>query len=378
MILESIKYTRSQGKPKEWTIMGWDGNPVHFENINLIVGKNAAGKSRTLAIMKDISALLSENAKIASIPYDCYKYEIRWLDNGNSFDYYLEVDNHTVKEEKLSVNEKDYLIRSEKLIFSEQTGSMEAFDIKPTVLAVTLSSNAGYPYLKKMKDWGKSLKQGPFTNQIEKNYILDDLEQLESFDELTSTSPIYLLHAFWTGKRLYGNSFVDVVKANMKNMNYPIEMIDILEGAVGYGLYVKEDELEEATSQIEMSQGMYRTLSFIIHLNLALQSKISACVLVDDLGEGLDFDRSKLLIDLLIKQINNSDIQMFITTNDRYIMNKMPLKYWSIIERYPKKSVFYNYQNSKSTFEDFKYTGLNNFDFLATDFYLNGFDSAED
>lgn len=379
MILESVKYTRSKGKPKEWTIIGCDENPVHFGNINLVVGKNAAGKSRTLNVIKDIAGLLSGALKPINIPFASFEYQIRWTDDSNCYDYYLRVEEHLVEDEQLSINGKNYLTRLDKSIFSELSEKMEALNIDPTQLAVSLHTLSGYTYLKKLHEWGKSLKQGPFTNQIEKNYILDDLKRLDNFNDITSDSPIYLLHAFWLGKKLYGKSFVDAVKSNMKDLQYPITMVDILEGVSGgYGIYVKEDELDEVTSHLEMSQGMYRALSFIIHLNLALKSNISTCILVDDLGEGLDFDRSKLLIDLLINEINESNIQMFITTNDRYVMNKMPLKYWSIIERYPKKSVFYNYLNSKAIFEDFKFTGLNNFDFLATDFYLKGFGGDDD
>lgn len=107
---------------------------------------------------------------------------------------------------------------------------------------------------------------------------------------------------------------------------------------------------------------------------MALLSKESACILVDDIGEGLDFDRSSLLMNMIVEKIQESNIQMFITTNDRYIMNKIPIEYWSVIERKPKVSVFYNYYNSRKIFDDFKFTGLNNFDFLTTDFYLKGFD----
>jgi hypothetical protein len=53
------------------------------------------------------------------------------------------------------------------------------------------------------------------------------------------------------------------------------------------------------------------------------------------------------------------------------------LEYWSVIQRIPKKSLFYNYQNSKSTFEEFKRTGLNNFDFLSYEYYIEDFEIEE-
>jgi hypothetical protein len=56
------------------------------------------------------------------------------------------------------------------------------------------------------------------------------------------------------------------------------------------------------------------------------------------------------------------------STNDRFVMNNVPFKYWQLIDRKGGECKVYNYQNSKEIFDEFKYTGLNNFDFLATDF----------
>jgi len=378
MILESLKYTRSKGLPKEWAIVGCDGNQVTFGNINLVVGKNAAGKSRTLTVIKEISGLLSGTLKVSNISYANMSYQLKWVDERNVYEYFLETESHSVKNEKLTLNGESRLERDKRLIYSESSKKMEPLTIEEHLLSVVLHDPVNYPFLEVLYQWGTTLKLGPFTNQIEKNYILDDISRLKTSFEVSSSSPVYLLHTFWTGKHLYGKAFVDAVKSSMKMLQYPIEMIDIMEGTGGYSIFVKEDELDEMTSQTEMSQGMYRALSFVIHLNLAILSKLSVCILVDDLGEGLDFDRSRLLIDLLVKKINDSNIQIFITTNDRYVMNKLPLRFWSVIERYPKKSVFYNYYNSKAIFDDFKFTGLNNFDFLATDFYLKGFGEADE
>ena len=53
--------------------------------------------------------------------------------------------------------------------------------------------------------------------------------------------------------------------------------------------------------QYMLSQGMFRVLSIIIQLNYSELAKTGAIpvVLIDDIGEGLDFDRSYKLIGLL-------------------------------------------------------------------------------
>jgi phosphosulfolactate phosphohydrolase-like enzyme len=95
--------------------------------------------------------------------------------------------------------------------------------------------------------------------------------------------------------------------------------------------------------------------------------------LIDDIGEGLDFERASNLIKLLIKKAEDSSIQLIMSTNDKFIMNNTDLKYLQIISRAGEKVRFHNQKNSPQIFEDFKFTGLNNFDFFTSDFFKKGF-----
>jgi len=377
MILEAIKYIRLQGKSKEWAIEDKDGNLVHFGNINLIVGRNAVGKSRTLAVIREVANLMSGVHIISETPFSSAKYDLVFTEEETNYKYSFAYENKKIVAEVMSVDGELKLNRSDKLLYSPDSGNLEPFEFDEQRLATAHENIESYPFLSELLEWAGALKNAAFTNQFEKNYYLDDLSRLETEVTDTMKEPLVVLHTFWRGKELFGKRFTDGIMKNMTDMGYPIEAVDIIKNGKGYSLHVKEEELDDMTSQMEMSQGMFRMLSFIIMLNYALLSKISVCVLADDLGEGLDFERSKLLIDLMVKNLNKSDIQVFITTNDRYIMNKLPLRYWSVLKRYPKKTVFYNYFNSKDTFEEFKYTGLSNFDFLATDFYINGFEEEE-
>jgi ABC-type lipoprotein export system ATPase subunit len=48
------------------------------------------------------------------------------------------------------------------------------------------------------------------------------------------------------------------------------------------------------------------------------------CVLIDDIGEGLDYERSSNLIKLLLKKMKKESIQLIMSTNDRFVMNNIP------------------------------------------------------
>jgi AAA15 family ATPase/GTPase len=115
---------------------------------------------------------------------------------------------------------------------------------------------------------------------------------------------------------------------------------------------------------------MFRALSLLIQLNYTLMIRLPVCVLIDDIGEGLDFYRARALINLLIKKVENTPVQLIMTTNDRFVMNGVPLKYWSIIERSGGKCKVYNYKNSRTSFDEFDFTGLSNFDFFTSKSFL--------
>lgn len=379
MILEALKYIRSQGKPKEWTIEDRNGGLVRFANVNLIVGRNGTGKSRTLDIIREISELLSLKKKITDLPYKDNYYHLVFDDADQKYEYELKIENDLIVDEKITLNGVCRLDRKTKKIYSEKLGrDIELLtDVNSEVLIIEKHTDPDFPYLDKYFMWGSSLYKANFTNQIEKKKLAKSIEDLNDINGQAFYNPKDVLTMFYSGKQLFGKNFTNKIINDMQILDYPILGIDISQSKNGFGICVREEDINGDTNQLEMSQGMFRALAFIIQLTYGLLNEASQCILIDDLGEGLDFDRSKALINLISDKIENSDIQVIFTTNDRYIMNAVPLKYWSIIERKPQKSIFYNYFNSKKIFDDFEYTGLSNFDILNTHFYIAGFEDVQ-
>jgi hypothetical protein len=101
-------------------------------------------------------------------------------------------------------------------------------------------------------------------------------------------------------------------------------------------------------------------------------TKYPSCILIDDIGEGLDYERSASLIKLIIKKVENTSIQLVMATNDRFVMNSVPIEYWSIIDREASHCKFYNQKNSAALFKDFELTGLSNFDFFSSGYFQRG------
>ncbi len=120
-----------------------------------------------------------------------------------------------------------------------------------------------------------------------------------------------------------------------------------------------------------MSQGMFRTLSILAQVNYAMMKHTADCILIDDIGEGLDFERSSVLIELLRDKAKQSRFQLVMSTNDQFVMNQVPLEEWSVLQRHGSRVTVKNYENSKEAFEYFKFVGLSNFAFFEMDF-VNG------
>ena len=77
----------------------------------------------------------------------------------------------------------------------------------------------------------------------------------------------------------------------------------------------------------------------------------------------------KSIFYLLINKAKAYDLQLIMTSNDRFVMNEVPLEYWSVLKRKGGIIKLFNSQNSPKQFNDFKYLGLNNFDFFASDLF---------
>lgn len=376
MILKAMKYTRFRGEPREWRITGNDGpdSYAYFENINLLVGKNASGKSRTLAVIRTIADLLSGRKTAETTNYPSEKYEVIFEEEGAMFEYIIEYKDRIIIDEHLFYDGNEILNRSERILQDLKSGKEIAVDVDNiTPLVIRKNENGDY-YFYKLNLWAKMLQDLLFANQSEKNHMVKDYHMIEEGQILEENS--ILIYTFYKGVQTFGEEFMSEIMRFMDNLGYKISKIEIQKTKYGYGICV-EEENRYKISQREMSQGMFRALSFFIQLTYAKMNNLSICVLVDDMGEGLDFDRSKGMINIMIKKINESNIQFFMTTNDRYIMNKIPLRYWTVIDRQGNDSVFYSYTNSKEIFDDFKYTGLNNFDFFTTGFYNQGFENED-
>lgn len=386
MYLSKIKYSQYTDDIKEWNLNGFD-----LKKINLIVGKNSAGKSKSLSIINGLSMILSESTKL---PFLEGNYEVEFVNTSNQvYNYKIVYDKGIVVNEILSIDDKPFIIREadgEGTIISSSGVSSE-FKVPENEVVATRRDEKQYPYLTDLYDWARMVRVFYFGGDGSKTFYgaRDKTKKVETEYKLKNTNNI--VDTFNRGEKKYKEVFKNKIVEDFNTIGYDISDIDL--GGLTtvilqvidnpdveiIGLKVKEKDLECWTEQTDMSNGMCRALSLIIQFNYYELEGISGSVLIDDIGEGLDFERSVKLIKLLINKVESgkNDIQLVMSTNDRFVMNNVDLKYWQIINRNGCNVNYFNQENSKDIFDQFKFSGLSKFDFFATDFFKTGFDSYE-
>ncbi len=375
MKLVSIEYKEFWNTVHAWTL-----ERVTLAPMNLLVGKNASGKSRVINVIFALARFLSGQVKEVNFSGS---FRTVFDDEGKRVEYQLDIDNSQVILENFIVDGKQLLHRGQGgygwIMAEDIEGKTVKMKFQPSsreLGVVARRDPVQHPYLQLLHDWARSVYRYEFGKGMGHSNLGLKVNTLLPIPEVFETDQIVPI--FDAGVRQFREEFTDTVKRDMQKIGYELEDLSIARPAFVVveptppgelvGIAAKERDLPCATDQHCMSQGMFRTLSLLIQLNYALLRQKPGCVLVDDIGEGLDFERSCLLIDLLRSKAGESDVQMILSTNDRFVMNKVPLEEWLILQRTGNHVRVRNYENSKEIFDEFKFTGLSNFDFFATDF----------
>lgn len=370
MELKKINFQDNGGSIQEWTL-----EDLVLGKKNLLVGKNASGKSKTLAVILNLARTLAGLQKaVHSGKYDCI------FENGSSiYEYSLHSQNSLVILERLTIDGAILLDRGTDgvgSIFAEKIGNGEKIQFQtPTtdIAAVSRRDTIQHAFLEPLFQWASSVRYYPFGTLLGKDSFAIFVQSGGKVDDRDYNAVVGI---FKEAVKEYGDSFKNAIRSDMYAIGYEIEDVGIekptsitFEGLMGtpMGLFVKEKELPGKTDQTGMSQGMFRVLSLLIQVNYFQMKKTASCVLIDDIGEGLDFSRSCRLIGLLRKKAEDSAVQIILSTNDKFVMNEVPLKEWSVLQRVGNRVRIRNVDNAKDIFEQFRFTGLSNFSFLELD-----------
>lgn len=385
MKLQSISFIRINTNDKS----SWKYDDLNFDNINLIVGQNSAGKSRIIRTVFALSELITYN-NINTLPEIKFHWNaIFKTDNNKIYNYEIIYQNNHVLLEKLTIGEELVILRDNNglgRIKSVKLDNYLEFDVDLNVLiAYNKKDKLHHPFIMELAEWAQNISYYNFGAPLGQNtnaVIVENKSRtnqntkkikLDQIDKSFIKSDMHVVSKFHIGIEQVGKKFKDVIINDINSLGYNVTDI-ILKSAPNTTsasdsspvcLYVEESNTTYIP-QIYISQGMFRALSIIIQITFNKYLNVPTSLIIDDIGEGLDFERSSKLIQLLINRVQeNPDKQLFLTTNDKYVMNSVPLKYWNIVYSENSEIKCKNIHNSKQIFEDFSFTGLNNFDFFS-------------
>jgi energy-coupling factor transporter ATP-binding protein EcfA2 len=374
MQLQSIKYVQYEEQPNEWDLDRLDLLPI-----NLIVGRNASGKTKTLNVINSLARLLSGEVKPNQ--YVSCHFDVTFKDGDRYYYYNLVIQKNVVVKEVFSRDQEKLLDRGEDgrgTIRAEKEGKDIEFQPPNSELAFSRTDLIQHPYFDPVYQWAKSTYHYGFGTFLGRNVFSISREDNTAI-EANPKNDGMVVNIYKEGEQKFGGKFKEAIIADLHEVDYHISDIGIDQPSQivfsppgkPLGIWVSEKDLKSKTEQFEISQGMFRVLSLIIQLNYLKMSHKPSCILIDDIGEGLDYERSCALIKLIIKKAQDSQFQLIMATNDRFVMNNVPLEMWTVLNREGNHCRVVNIKNSKEKFEEFRFTGLSNFDFFASDFFIN-------
>ncbi len=399
MRIHSLDYTEYGGQSYAWTV-----EDLSLIDINLIVGKNATGKSRVLRVINGMARLIEGSLTPATIssgnyaivlkedPIASHRKKIHRAPKPDMV-YRAELHESKVLSESLHVGGVPKLTRGKTgrgKVFFEKNDEYIDVQIPEGQLAATSRRDLEqHAFFEDLHTWATSVRYYE-SARTEANTYSSFIGKVSV--EAVHGAPLqsHLHLAIKSGQERFGRDLTSAVISDMRKVGYEIEDFGLMpaqgvafptvlqaDSGSMQTLYVSESGINKKLLQHEISDGMLRALATLIFLHFIRLQKKGGCFLIDDIGEGLDFDRSNRLIQVVTDEAEKGHIQLVMTTNDRFVMNHVPLDYWSIIQREKGNVRVFNRRNAADRFAEFEEFGFNNFDFFAKQFFSTGVETKD-
>ena len=350
MILSSFKYKEN----------GWELTELSpLQSVNLLVARNATGKTRTIRAFQNVTSFMQmKEVFMGTRTFETtLKFEnVRNLEG--KMDYSFRINNGVVEKEELFVNGKMLIKRT------KATAKYENQKINPPSerLVVQIRRDKElYPEIELLMLWAEGVISvscsdiNPFTILSIGKFI-----NPYNFSELVDAlSPVEMKKVLATAKELgYSIASIKTIEAT-KDVRF---------------VQLKERSISNEMVDMQLSSGMLRTLYLLCFVSVIKHNKKLSMLLIDDMGEGLDYRRSIDLGKVIFEDCQQSGLQLVVSSNDAFLMDVVDISNWQILRRKGNKVSSINQAMNPDMFRKFRMTGLSNFDLFSSDFiesYLN-------
>ena len=335
--------------------MNWSVSGLQFDKVNLIVGKNAVGKSRTIGVLNLLVDIILQR-KEASL-YDSVVYKIVFsVDEDSELIYEFTYANGLVVFESLKDNKGcEYIFRNP----SQTKLYGEIVNPPSNKLAISVRRDViTYPEIEDIVTWAERYYNVRF-NAITPSVV----NGMSSMNLTPYRENLISMFEFLDEKARRG-----IIK-DMNSLGYPIEKLDVTKLTNLKILNVKEKGIDMVLWEDALSTGMLRALYLIVFVYyISVRDEKGKTIVIDDFCEGIDYDRAIKLGKYLYQYCLANGIQLVAASNDNFLMDVVDVKYWNILQRNGDAVTAINIHNNPALFEKFDFTGLSNFDLFSSDF----------
>lgn len=350
MILKGLSY-----KTKDWELQH-----IEFERVNLVVGKNSTGKTRTLGVLHLLYEIISQKREI----FEPAEWRVSFLNGTTLIEYEFEIGINN----NIAYVIKEELYEDGKILFERATETVKIKNL------LSNNSDLGNPPSNKLVIHAfRDLKKYPY------------IEEIVKWAEQSFGFRFGNLHAkYWLSNKDYGilsgtdqipmlldslsDSSRKKIISELNAIGFLVEKLGVLVSSGIYIIILNEQYLDKSLLQDNISQGMFRSLAALIFAEYLISKRSTSIIAIDDFCEGLDYERATKLGKLLFDKCLSNNIQLIATSNDMFLMDVVGLEYWNVLQRHGHTVTAISAKNHPQLFEDFKFTGLSNFDFFASDY----------
>lgn len=339
---------------------GWDLSALSpLSIVNLLVGRNATGKTRSIRALRNVIAFL-QTKSLFMAPRDM-STELVFTDPTKDnwmMTYSFMVANGTIAKESLVVNGKVLIKRTKAMAtYLEDTINPPSHKL---VVQIRRDEEL-FPEIEQLMSWveGVVFVSCSDINSMTISFGSDDFGNPDRFSDIVDAlSP--------KEKKL--------VLTQAKELGFDITGMETMTSSNLKFVMIKEKSVRSMYGDFQMSNGMLRVLYFLCFLHYIKKNDKLSLLLVDDLGESLDYGRSVRLGKMVFDACENDGLQLIASSNDAFLMDAVDISRWQVLRRRGSKVTAINSTNNADLFNDFRLTGLSNFDLFSSDFidnYLN-------
>lgn len=307
------------------------------EYLNVIFGKNAAGKTRTLNVLFNLS-------NIHKAPKPTHTGTWNMVIKGEKETYSYELDVGIRDRKKVVIQDSLYAGEiGRKLIFDRAKGSLFNEVTESEEAYTPIDDELSLNYVKDVKKYKTALEVKDYLSQFKRlDYSMSKVVGMRFVDNALMVEPdgTGLDMAIINIMTQYPSHF-EKIKSYFVEIFPQVQDLLILNIQVGNAImktiFIKENILDKPYAYFEAASGMIKILAL---LSILFSPAEKSLILIDELENSLDYI-SLVKIGDIIKEVC-LDKQIVIVTHSPVLANIFDLKDWIVSERERRHTKFFN------------------------------------